>query len=90
MSLHSPSTRVPRIVLQRLEEVFPAVRETMVSVLCLFAQEGIFLSSSLDLQVQRNQMFCDKVVLKFIIHVVIIFMVCCGCYSGLAYWVLER
>jgi hypothetical protein len=58
---------VPRIVLQQVE-VFPALRETMVSVFCLFAQEGIFLSSSFDLQAQRNQMFCDKVVLIFIIR----------------------
>jgi hypothetical protein len=89
MSLHSPSTRVPQIILQRVEEVFPPVRETMVSVLCLFAQEGIFLSSSLELQAQRNQMFCDKFVLIFVIHVVTIFMDDCGCYSSLAYWVLE-
>jgi hypothetical protein len=55
MSQYSPLTRVPRIVLQRAEDVFPAVRETMVSVLCLFAQEGIFFSLSLDLKAQRNQ-----------------------------------
>jgi hypothetical protein len=89
MSLHSPSTRVPRILLQRVEEVFPAVRETMVSVLCLFAQEGIFLFSALDFQVQRNQMFCDKVVLIFIIRVVTISRDDYVCYSSLAYCVLE-
>jgi hypothetical protein len=58
---------VPRIVLQRVEDVFPAVRETMVSVLCLFAQEGIFLSSSLDLQAQRDDMCFAKIVFIFII-----------------------
>jgi hypothetical protein len=89
MSLHSSSTKLPQIVMQRVEEAFPAVTETMVSVLCLFAQEGIFLSSSLDLQVRRNQMFCDKVVLISIIHVSSFCMDGCGCYSSLAYWVLE-
>jgi hypothetical protein len=62
----------------------PAVTETMVSVLCLFAQEGIFLPSFLDLQVQRNQIFYDKVVLIFIIHVATFCMNGCGCYSSLA------
>jgi hypothetical protein len=31
--LQSLATRVPRIILQRAEEMFPAVRESMVSVL---------------------------------------------------------
>jgi hypothetical protein len=32
--LRSLATKVPRIILKRAEEVFPAVRESMVSVLC--------------------------------------------------------
>jgi hypothetical protein len=35
--LGSLATRVPRIILERAEEMFPAVREIMVSVLCEFA-----------------------------------------------------
>jgi hypothetical protein len=35
--LRSLATRVPRIILERAEEMFPAVRESMVSVLCVFA-----------------------------------------------------
>jgi hypothetical protein len=85
MSLHSPSTRVPRIVLQRIEEVFPAVRETMVSV-CTGRNIFVFIP---HLQAQTNQMFCNKVTLIFIIHVMTIFMDGCGCYSHLACWVLE-
>jgi hypothetical protein len=29
------ATRVPRIILQRAEEIFPAVRESMASGLCM-------------------------------------------------------
>jgi hypothetical protein len=35
--LRSLAIRVPKIILQRAEEVFPAVRESMVSVLCVCA-----------------------------------------------------
>jgi hypothetical protein len=28
--LHSPGTRVPRIVLQRVEKIFPALKESIV------------------------------------------------------------
>jgi hypothetical protein len=48
--------------------MYPAGRETMVSVLCLFGREGIYLSSSRDLPAQRNQIFVIKLI--FIIHVV--------------------
>jgi hypothetical protein len=43
--LHSLATRVPRIVLQRAEEIFPSVKEIMVSVLCLYAQKRVLLPS---------------------------------------------
>jgi hypothetical protein len=36
-SLRSFATRVPRIILQRVEEIFSAVRESMVSGLCMCA-----------------------------------------------------
>ena len=32
--LHSKETRVPKIILQRVEELYPAVMESMVSFLC--------------------------------------------------------
>jgi hypothetical protein len=41
--LHSLATRVPRIVLQRAEEIFSAVRGSIVSVSCLCAQTIILL-----------------------------------------------
>jgi hypothetical protein len=44
MILHSLATGMPRNLLQRAEEIFPAVRESMVSVLCLYAQTRILLS----------------------------------------------
>jgi hypothetical protein len=50
----------------------------MVNVLCLFARERIYLSSSLDLEVQGNQMFCNKIVLIFIIHVVVFLWIAVG------------
>jgi hypothetical protein len=81
--LHSLATRVPRVLLQRVEEMFPSLRETMVSVLCLFAQDRVFSFSSEDIQVQSNQIFCCKVVLIFMIYVVIYFMGGYRYYSGL-------
>jgi hypothetical protein len=51
--IYSLATRVPGILLHR-GEVFPALRETMVSVVCLLTWERIFLSSSLEVQDQRN------------------------------------
>jgi hypothetical protein len=59
-------------------EIFAAVRETLESVLCLFGQERIYLYPSLNFQAQRNQMFCDKTVLIFMIHVVTFLWVAVG------------
>ena len=39
----SMTAKVPKIVLQRAEEIFPALKENMVSVLCVI---GIVLSCS--------------------------------------------
>jgi hypothetical protein len=54
--LRSLATRVPRIMLQRAEEMFPALRETMVSVLCMCAQKRILLSVSSNSQRNKNFM----------------------------------
>jgi hypothetical protein len=53
--LRSLATRVPRIILQGVEEMFPAVRESMVSALCMCAQKRIVLSSSVYSGSQRNK-----------------------------------
>jgi hypothetical protein len=50
----------------------------MVSILCSFGREGIYLSSYLDLQAQRNQMFSEKIMLIFVIHVVIFLWMAVG------------
>jgi hypothetical protein len=55
--LQSLATRVPRIILQRAEEMFPALRESLVSVLCMCAQKRIVLSSSVNSDSQRNKYF---------------------------------
>jgi hypothetical protein len=53
--LRSLAARVPRIMLHRAEEMFPAVRESMVSVLCLCAQKKrILLLPSVKSDSQRN------------------------------------
>jgi hypothetical protein len=59
--LRSLATRVPRIILHRAEELFPAMRESMVSVLCMYAQQRIVLSSSV------KEILYDKLVLVLII-----------------------
>jgi hypothetical protein len=41
--LHSLETRVPRIVLQRVEEIFPAVKERIVSELCMCQLEDFVI-----------------------------------------------
>jgi hypothetical protein len=60
--LRSLATRVPRIILQRPEEMFQAVRECMVSVLCMYTKKRIVLSSC------AKQILYDKRVLVFIIY----------------------
>jgi hypothetical protein len=40
-TLWSVATKVPKIVAQRAGEMFPALKEIAVSVLCLRPQEGI-------------------------------------------------
>ncbi len=50
-------TRLPVIVLQRVEEEFPAYREIMVSAVCLCADNRIVLSYSEVCVVQRTKCF---------------------------------
>jgi hypothetical protein len=45
--------RQPRIVLHRVEKIFPALKESLVSVLCINAQEIDLLSCSLYLQSRK-------------------------------------
>jgi hypothetical protein len=46
--------RQPRIVLQRVEKIVPALKESLVSVLCLNAQETVVLSCSLYIQAKQE------------------------------------
>jgi hypothetical protein len=54
--------RVQRIVLQGTEEIFPAMKESMVSVLC----SCLLLSCQFPLP--KKLILFDKLVLVFIIH----------------------
>lgn len=36
---HSPATEVPIVMLPKVEEIVPSLKETMVSILCLRAQK---------------------------------------------------
>jgi hypothetical protein len=56
--LHSLATRVARIVLQRVEETFPAVRERMVSV-CGCVHRTILLSVNSD-SLKNLNIFCQS------------------------------
>jgi hypothetical protein len=56
-------------VLQSAEEIFPAVSESMVSVLCLCAQKRILLLSSVNSHGLGNETFHHKLVLVFLLHV---------------------
>jgi hypothetical protein len=47
--LQSLAMRVPKIILQRIEEIFPCLKESLVSVLCLCDQKVFSSSCSLDL-----------------------------------------
>ena len=58
-------SRLPRIVLQRVEQV-PAVREIMVSAMCLCADKRIISSYSEDLCDPKDKMFSRNLMLHFI------------------------
>ena len=61
--------RLPKVVLQRVEEEFPIWREIMVSVVCLCADKRIISSYFEDLYEPNNKMFSRNLMLTFI---------CCG------------
>jgi hypothetical protein len=54
---HSLATRVPKIVLHRVEEIIPSLTESVVSILCLCVQKIILLSDAQDLCVKRKYFF---------------------------------
>jgi hypothetical protein len=41
--LHSLATRVPAIIVKRAEEMYPSLKESLVSFLCLCAEERVFI-----------------------------------------------
>jgi hypothetical protein len=59
-SLQSPATRMPKIKLQRVEEILPSMRETLVSVYACVQRNGMLQTPSLAFQVERNYIFCNK------------------------------
>jgi hypothetical protein len=65
MVLHSLARRVPKIILQRVEEIYPTLNERLVSVLCLCVQKRMLSPYSLHSHGHRNYIFCDKLVLFF-------------------------
>jgi len=60
-----PQTRLPVIVLQRVEEQIPAVRVIMVSALCLCAVKRIISAYFEDLYGPKNKMFYRNLLLPF-------------------------
>jgi hypothetical protein len=60
-----PPARLPRIVLQRVEQV-PAVREIMVSAMCLCADKRIISSYSEDLNDPKTKCFLGILILHLI------------------------
>ena len=66
-SMQIVPTRLPLIVLQRVEEQFPAYREIMVSAMCMCADKGIVSSYSEDLYGPMNKMVYSILMLPFIL-----------------------
>ena len=60
-----PPAQLPRILLQRVEQV-SAVREIMVSAMCLCADKRIISSYSEDLYDPKDKMFSQNLTLLFI------------------------
>jgi hypothetical protein len=44
--MQSLSTRVPKIIVQKAEEIFPSLKEGLVSILCLCVKKQILLPCS--------------------------------------------
>jgi hypothetical protein len=68
--LQSFARRIPRIILQRAEEMFPALRESLVSVLCMCAQKRM------SILIAKEKVLYDILVLLFIICLMTFI---CGC-----------
>jgi hypothetical protein len=58
--------KLPIIILQRVEEIFPAFRVTMVIAICLCAYERIISYNSEELCGTKNKMFSRNVMLSLI------------------------
>jgi hypothetical protein len=65
-NMQFPLTRLPKIVLRRVEEEFPIWREIVVSALCRCADQIIILSYFEDLYGPSNKMFTRNLMLPFI------------------------
>jgi hypothetical protein len=52
--LQNLAERQPKIVLHRVEKIFPALKESLVRVLCLNAQETVSLSCSLYIRTKEK------------------------------------
>ena len=66
-SIQSLPTRLPIILLERVEEQFPAVREITVSAMCLCAYRRIVLSYNENLYIPKNKMFSINHTVVFIL-----------------------
>ena len=64
--LQCVTTRVLLLILQRVKEKFPVLRESTVSDVCMHAQKRILFTYSWDLHGQRNKMLSAKLVLILI------------------------
>ena len=65
-NMQFPLTRLPKIVLRRVEEEFPVWREIVVSAMCRCADQIILLSCFEDLYGPNNKMFSRNLMLPFI------------------------
>ena len=62
-------TRLPKIILRRVEEEFPIWREIVVSAMCRCADQIIILSYFEDLYGPNSKMFSRNLMLPFIFGV---------------------
>jgi len=60
-------TWLPIILLERVEEQFPAVREIIVSAMCLCVFRGVILSYSENLYNPKNRIFSRNHMVVFIL-----------------------
>jgi hypothetical protein len=70
-TLQSMATRVPKIILQRAEEMYPALKEGMVSYLCLCRRKD-FITLVARFRWQKSCKFLISCVLnhtKVVVHI---------------------